>query len=142
LAVVAAMTVVVGIIVAATSAYNKNAIAAKRAAEAAKEMAEAAKEAAQKVEDIKTAFDEYNEVRDILDDCVRGTTEWYEALDNVNSKVSELIKEYPELARFLTGRENGVLTFNVEGIESYINDLEGLASDANAMSLMANANAA
>ena len=142
IAVVAIIGALVLIVNAAVKAYNKESEAAKKAAQAAKDLGEQAEKAAQKAEDIKAAFEDYETVKSTLNDCVRGTSEWYEALNNVNEKAIELLKTYPELSKFLTGRENGVLTFDTEGMQNYIAELEGIANAANSASIMASANSA
>ena len=142
LAIVAVIGALVLIINAVVKAYNKESEAAKKATQAAKDLGEQAEKTAEKAESIKAAFDEYETVKATLDDCVRGTTEWYDALNNVNEKAIELLKTYPELSKFLTGRENGILTFDTAGIENYITELEGIANATNSASIMASANAA
>lgn len=136
LAVIAAV-VAVALILA--NAYNADAKAAERAAKASQEMADSSEEVANRAKEVQEAFDGYKEVRKTLDECVKGTDEWNEALKNVNDNVIDLLKKYPELSQFLIGRDNGVLTLDEEKVENYIKSLEGFGSTLNAASLSASA---
>ena len=69
--------------------------AAQEKAEGLKDALDDAKNAA---EDLRTAFDNYNSVVDALGECVQGTTEWNNALKDVNNTVLELMANYPQLA--------------------------------------------
>jgi hypothetical protein len=44
-----------------------------------------------KVEELKSSWSEYEEVKKILDDCTYGTEEWRDALQAVNQKVLEIL---------------------------------------------------
>ena len=52
-----------------------------------------------KAEELKSAFDGYIEVENVLEKCTKGTQEWYDALNDVQTNVSKLIKDYPELIK-------------------------------------------
>lgn len=136
LAVIAA---VVAIALLLANAYNADAKAAERAAKASQEMADSSEEVANRAKEVQEAFDGYKEVRKTLDECVKGTDEWNEALKNVNDNVIDLLKKYPELSQFLIGRDNGVLTLDEEKVENYIKSFEGFGSTLNAASLSASA---
>lgn len=135
----AAIAAVVAIALILANAYNADAKAAERAAKASQEMADSSEEVANRAKEVQEAFDGYKEVRKTLDECVKGTDEWNEALKNVNDNVIDLLKKYPELSQFLIGRDNGVLTLDEEKVENYIKSLEGFGSTLNAASLSANA---
>ena len=135
----AAIAAVVAIAFILANAYNADAKAAERAAKASQEMADSSEEVANRAKEVQEAFDGYKEVRKTLDECVKGTDEWNEALKNVNDNVIDLLKKYPELSQFLIGRDNGVLTLDEEKVEDYIKSLEGFGSTLNAASLSASA---
>lgn len=135
----AAIAAVVAIALILANAYNADAKAAERAAKASQEMADSSEEVANRAKEVQEAFDGYKEVRKTLDECVKGTDEWNEALKNVNDNVIDLLKKYPELSQFLIGRDNGVLTLDEEKVEDYIKSLEGFGSTLNAASLSASA---
>ena len=135
----AAIAAVVAIALILANAYNADAKAAERAAKASQEMADSSEEVANRAKEVQEAFDGYKEVRKTLDECVKGTDEWNEALKNVNDNVIDLLKKYPELSQFLIGRDNGVLTLDEGKVEDYIKSLEGFGSTLNAASLSASA---
>lgn len=135
----AAIAAVVAIAFILANAYNADAKAAEKAAKASQEMADSSEEVANRAKEVQEAFDGYKEVRKTLDECVKGTDEWNEALKNVNDNVIDLLKKYPELSQFLIGRDNGVLTLDEEKVEDYIKSLEGFGSTLNAASLSTSA---
>lgn len=74
-----------------------------------------------KVEELKSAWSEYEEVKKILDDCTYGTEEWRDALQAVNQKVLEILQTYPELAQYVTRDDTtGELSLDEEGYDQYL----------------------
>ena len=69
------------------------------ATQRAEEFAQASKEAANKADDIASAYDNYISVIDTLNSCVRGTTEWKNALTDVQNQSQALLDLYPELLK-------------------------------------------
>ena len=69
-------------------------------------MAAGLEQAREAAEDLKSAFDNYDTVVENLEKCTKGTQEWNEALNAVNSSVLELLKEYPELATMVNTDED------------------------------------
>lgn len=67
-----------------------------------------------RVEEVKAAFDKYNSVTDTLNNCIKGTEEWKEALRDVNNQVIELMQEFPELATMTQDGEKAI-TRNADG---------------------------
>ena len=67
-----------------------------------------------RVEEVKAAFDEYNSVTETLNNCIKGTEEWKEALRDVNNQVIELMQEFPELATMTQDGEKAI-TRNADG---------------------------
>ena len=96
-ALAAIVTVVVLAIQALCDWWNKDAIAAEKAAQAAKELKENYETVKQAYEDLMASIDKYKSARDALDDLVEGTDEWNKALKEANRAAMDLIKNNPEL---------------------------------------------
>ena len=98
----AALALIIWGVVAAVQAFQANSLEGKLAASeaVAKELAAGLEQARQAAEDLKSAFDNYDTVVENLEKCTKGTQEWNEALNAVNSSVLELLKEYPELKEY------------------------------------------
>lgn len=94
--VVAAIAGVVAIVNAVSDAYNAEAIEAKKAAEAAKELQESNEAVQQSYQDLQSAFDAYDTAVAKLEQCVKGTEEWKQALDEVNSAAVSAIEAIPD----------------------------------------------
>lgn len=88
----------------------------ERLAEQTQKAAEAAQAAQQAYSNLVESFDKYGEAVDKINDLTVGTTEWKNALLDVNNQVLELLDKYPQLASYLTS-ENGVLGISEEGIQ-------------------------
>lgn len=94
--VIAAIAGVVAIVNAISDAYNAEAIEAEKAAEAAKELQESNEAVQQSYQDLQSAFDAYDTAVAKLDQCVKGTEEWKQALDEVNSAAVSAIEAIPD----------------------------------------------
>ena len=114
-AVVLPVIAVVGALTAAFIAvYNeatKYERAAKKASETHENIKASAEEAKTKVENLKNAFKEYDTVTDTLNQCVKGTNEWNEALEKANNQVLTMLNQFPELLEM-----EGAITRNAEGL--------------------------
>lgn len=88
----------------------------KRLSEQTQQAAEAAKEAQQAYKDLQESFDKYSDATDKIKKLTVGTTEWKEALLEVNAEVLSLLEKYPQLSSFVTS-ENGVMSISSEGIQ-------------------------
>ena len=93
----------------------------KRAFEEAQAQAEQAQENFNKVSESYNNFissmDGLRDMEDSMSTLTKGTEEWTKALQETNAEVSRLIKEYPELAQYVTVGENGNMTITKEGQE-------------------------
>ena len=94
--VVAAIAGVVAIVNAVSDAYNAEAIEAEKAAKAAKELQESNEAVQQSYQDLQSAFDAYDTAVAKLEQCVKGTEEWKQALDEVNSAAVSAIEAIPD----------------------------------------------
>lgn len=116
-------------------------IAAEKAAEAAKKLNATAQETKQKFDNLKSSFDAYDTVVDKLNNCVKGTQEWRDALEEVNGEVLNILQNHPELASKLKqDSENG--GFTQESIEAVLAESEKTVLNTQAAALMGNVTAA
>ena len=91
----------------------------KRLSEQTQQAAEAAKEAQQAYKDLQESFDKYSDATDKIKKLTVGTTEWKEALLEVNAEVLSLLEKYPQLSNYVTS-ENGVMSISAEGIQKVL----------------------
>lgn len=118
--------------------YNKDAIAAERAEKAYKNLSDQANEATSKVEQIVSAFEEYDSVVEKLKECDKGTEEWQNALDDVNNKIWDILEAYPELAKFDNlFTEDGLL--NKDVIEEFTKSQKDAANSIRSAAITAQA---
>ena len=120
--IVGILAVLIAIIAAISAASKQEETALQKAEKAFEKSQERAEEAKQKVKELR---DEYNnlindmnalhDAKNVLDDLRVGTTEWQEAVAQVNDQVVDLISKYPSLAQFFTVDENGVYGIEQEG---------------------------
>ena len=106
----------------------------ERLAEQTQKAAEAAQAAQQAYSNLVESFDKYGESVDKINDLTVGTTEWKNALLDVNNQVLELLDKYPQLASYLTS-ENGVLGISEEGIQKVTDIAQEQARRAQALSI-------
>lgn len=92
---------VVAIVKAASDAWNKDAIAAKKAAERANELAEAYKNTKQAYDELKESIADYGEAQLAIAKLKKGTEEWRDAIEESNIKVMEMLDKYPELIDYI-----------------------------------------
>ena len=125
LAIVATIGIIAGVMALIKSynaqKYENRVKAAEEATATAKEAAEEAKAA---YDELLSAKSGYDELQKQLDNLTRGTDEWKEALRESNAQVLELLKAYPELAKYLTRGDYGELEISDEGWDSMIADQE------------------
>ena len=120
----------VGAIYLAVKAYNADAEAAKKAAEASKGLAEKAEEAAQNLEKISSAFENYDNLVDALNQCTKGTEEWNAALKAVNDEVLNIIKNNPELAKTMEIERNADGMLSITNKDEVLEKAETMANSA------------
>ena len=68
---------------------------------AAQELNDESKSLKTEAEELRSAFDEYNQIISVLDNCTAGTSAWYDALADVQAKVLEILNSFPQLIEFL-----------------------------------------
>ena len=117
------LLIVAGAVAALTFAFDAMEKASidyklKEAEKAAEQATERLNETKKAAEDLSSAFENYQTIRDELDNCTTGTEEWRNKLREVNETVLDIIKNYPELAKYLENK-NGSLGLNEEGVKEY-----------------------
>lgn len=138
--IVAGITALVGGIVYLATKESEAEIAARAAKDAAQELADAAENAKTELENLKSAFDSYDTAVEKLNECVKGTTEWEEALKNVNAEVISLLAKTPDLVDYITGSATTGYSIIQAGREKILNDAQARAYGAEIASLEANSN--
>lgn len=106
----------------------------ERLAEQTQKAAEAAQAAQQAYSDLVNSFDKYGEAADKINDLTVGTTEWKNALLDVNNQVLELLDKYPQLSSYLTS-ENGVLNISEEAFQKILEQNQEQARVAQAIAV-------
>jgi hypothetical protein len=95
-------------------------------------MKEAASEAKEEAKGLREAFEDYQEVKNTLDGCAVGTTEWKTAMEGVRDAIDGILEKYPDLARLaevLTWDEDTQsYILNETEVEDYIKDKENAAN--------------
>lgn len=117
----------IGVAFAAWKIYDKYFSLEARmnaAAEATERAEQAVDSAKSKYDDLLSGKSQYDDLQGTLDSLAEGTSEWAQALIEVNNQVIELVKSYPKLAQYLTGTEDGRLEISSEGWDSYIEEVE------------------
>lgn len=94
LAVIAAVTALVLVFKALSNWYNKDKIAAEKAAKAAATLAEQYDKIKASYEEMTKAISDYREAEDALDKLTKGTEEFEKALKNANRQAQALIIKY------------------------------------------------
>ena len=115
----AAAAAVVASIWAISKAMSADTDALAKNKEKLEELNQALSEAKSAYEGIKEAQSVYDEAKSGLDNVVKGTQDWYEALDEVNQKILEILANYPELWAYVSQGENG-LEISKEGWDNLI----------------------
>lgn len=106
----------------------------KRLSEQTQQAAEAAKEAQQAYKDLQESFDKYSDAADKIKKLTVGTTEWKEALLEVNAEVLSLLEKYPQLSKSVIS-ENGVMSIRPEGIQDILDQALQTSYSAQALQI-------
>lgn len=101
LAITALIAVIAVVTIKLMDFYNADAIAAEKATKTAKELQQAYQDTQAAAEALKDTFSKYDEAVEALNACTKGTKEWYEALQDVNNTVLDILASSPELAESL-----------------------------------------
>ena len=85
------------------------------------EMADASAEA---YNNLKSSLDNLDGAEKTLDDCIKGTQEWRDALWEVNNQVLDLIERFPQLAGSATVDSDGKYVIDPQTLEGLKQQLE------------------
>ena len=100
-------------------AYNKNAIAAQKAAKAAEELNKQYAEATDRYNELKSTISEYDSARKAIDDLTFGTTEYTDAVNEANDASLKLLDTYADvIGNNYTIGSNGLITINEEALDT------------------------
>lgn len=138
LATVAISAVVISTLYAVSKAANAEAESLQRATEAAENLKEKSQQTKTELNNIISAFDQYQTAIDTLNECTKGTDEWKKALSDVNEQIWSILETYPDLAK-IDNLFNEDGTFNQEAIDSFIADKRDKSNNAQAAALASQA---
>lgn len=120
----------------------------ERMAKAAQGLKEQADEAQQTADNLRTTIESYDSAVDTLNNCVRGTEEWNEALKKVNESALEVVNSLDFMALSaeeiddLYSYQDGMLTFNEDLLDKAQQSADAEAARAQYASSMAQADLA
>lgn len=118
LALIAVIWLIVKAAQALSDAYNKDAIAAERAADTAEHLKEKYEETKQAYDDLKASIEDYHKSVDALDNLTKGTLEFSEAVATANEKAMELINTYSSLqGKYHINANTGLIEFDEGALE-------------------------
>ena len=108
--IVAGIAAVIGLLVFAFKNAEANSPEGKlkAAREESAALTEQLNQTKQAAEDLKSGFDDYNQIAKKLADCKKGTQEWTDALKENNDKVLDLMDSYPKLASMTRETDKGI----------------------------------
>lgn len=109
---IAAIGAVAGAIYLIVEAAQAEANETKALAEAQEKLKEKTENLKSELDSLEQNFKGYEDAVSIMNQCIKGTEEWRDALNEVNSKVTEIISKYPSLLEFegaIKRNENGAL---------------------------------
>ena len=112
---VIAIGAIVGIGYSIYAAYNQASIAAEKATKNAEQAKRKYDQLKESYKSLTSALEDYHEAESALSKLVKGTEEWYDQVNLLNDKVLELLQHYPELAKYVTMDQNGLLSINEKG---------------------------
>lgn len=121
--------------------YNKDAIAAERAATAAKEAAAAYSEASKAYNTLTQDISQYEEARKGLSELEEGTDSWKNKLMEVNDQVLDLLDKYPQLAEYVSTASTGEMIISSTGLDSLKEQISSQKKIAQLSSIGAQVNA-
>lgn len=98
-------------------AYNQASDAAKEAAKNAKFAKEEYDKAKESFKDLTSSIEDYADAKNALSELTSGTEQWYNKINELNDKVLQLLSKFPELAKYITTTEDGLLQISDRGLE-------------------------
>ena len=141
-----AAVVIVGTVILAIKGVidyvNQASIALEDATKNAEKASDAFNEVKTSFDLLKSDIENYSSMKDSLETLTEGTKEWNEALQKNNEQVSQMLKNYPELAKYFDKKSNGQYYFtDTEAVEKIYDNKVKNAQNAVNMANVAKANA-
>lgn len=141
-----AAVVIVGTVILAIKGVidyiNQASIALEDATKNAEKASDAFNEVKASFDSLKNDIENYSSMKNSLETLTEGTKEWNEALQKNNEQVSQMLKNYPELAKYFDKKSNGQYYFtDTEAIEKIYDNKVKNAQNAVNMANIAKANA-
>lgn len=141
-----AAVVIVGTVILAIKGVidyvNQASIALEDATKNAEKASDAFNEVKTSFDSLKNDIEDYSSMKDSLETLTEGTKEWNEALQKNNEQVSQMLKNYPELAKYFDKKSNGQYYFtDTEAVEKIYDNKVKNAQNAVNMANVAKANA-
>ena len=141
-----AAIVIVGTVILAIKGVidyiNQASIALEDATKNAEKASDAFNEVKTSFDSLKNDIEDYSSIKDSLETLTEGTKEWNEALQKNNEQVSQMLKNYPELAKYFDKKSNGQYYFtDTEAVEKIYDNKVKNAQNAVNMANVAKANA-
>ena len=112
---IVAIGAIIGLIIKAANAEKERMTAT---AEYARELQNEFEETEQAYEDLKTSIDNYQSNLEALHRLAKGTEEWKNNVKELNNEVLELLKNYPELAKYININSDGAFVVSDEGLDT------------------------
>lgn len=104
--------------------------------ETAKKLTEQYAELKGAYEELKDSLANYQSARNGIDELIKGTDEWEEAVGKLNQQVLQLLALYPELSQYVTS-EDGIFTISEEGQQALSEKQQGKVNSAQQASFRA-----
>lgn len=98
--------------------WNADAIAAEKAKKTAQELTEAYNDTKQAYENLKQSIADYTDAKNGLDQLIKGTQEWRDAIIDTNEKALELINTYNLKQGKDYSMKNGVISITDEALNN------------------------
>ena len=138
--IVAAVVALIAVVSNISKSLKENSLEGQleKAQNAADGAAEAADKLAEAYQNLKNSLDGVASAQSTLNGLTEGTTEWKDAVEGLNEEVINLIREYPELAKFVKNKQ-GVLTIDIDSaaVQNVLAEAKETMINANVAETMA-----
>ena len=89
----------------------------KQSKEEAKKLTEELDKINDEIDELHSKVDTFDSLQEKIQQCEKGSQDWYNTLYDINSMISDLLQTYPELADYIEYDENGVPRIKQEGFD-------------------------
>lgn len=101
-------------------------------------LSEAQSNLANHINEVQSAWSNYENMKTALEECTTGTQEWNEALSNCNQAVLQILSLAPHLAEFVQYNPDGSISLGGAGYEEYMENLTRTNAAIDASKLITN----